>query len=289
MKIPLKLTTLLLAAFLCSMCSASGIEYDASIEEAIPSSDDDPSLDTASRQSKAAIIMISVKFITFATLFKNGEKIGKIRGHGLRRFVTTCNPGDVYALKAVDRKNTKSRPRIAMDIFHNGKHHGTGIYAYKARLNFDRKDHPENDWKSKKFSSCNWMSPDIRSIQKLPIPAKYVWLNNAPKKGTALFRYVVGGEHCKHLSNDNYCPCRPIFNTERIYCYYFRNKSSKYGRCNRRKCETKYECVPGAKNLPICVRRYAFHQIIKKAMHANKKFLCKAIPVDPPTEFWVLY
>lgn len=242
---------------------------------------------TTSRLPNDALITVVLKHVSYAELYQNGKLLARLI-KPFSRHRTMVKPGDVIALKVIDRKQ-KKEPSIAMNIIHGGKHHGTGIYAYKARLDFDEKDRPANDWRSQLFSSCNWLGPDIRSIEKLDIPAKYVWVNNAPKKSTVLFRYVVGGEKCSHMSNDNYCPCRPIFNNQRIYCYYFKNMSKKSGRCKRRLCETKYECVPVARNLPICVRRFASHQIIKTKQYSKSKFQCNTLPIDPPTAFWVLY
>lgn len=257
---------------------------------------------------KPAIIKIQAR--EEALVLLNGKIVGRVGwpGKTQKRFSVLVHLEDVIGVFI----KSKKRGEVIMNVRINGRNHVTGSSKrFKARGNFNARDLPKKSWLKKGFSSCNWnpaRAVSRKRVRGFPRHARKVWARKAKRKGIMLLRYVVGGERCNKRpkkptkptlpmpqtyppttgtiggqSDSMHCPCRPIPN-ENSYCYEMKNMYVKKGRCSRRKCETKYECVPGDKSLPDCVKRISKYQVV----HVGWK-ICKKLRVDPPTMFWVRY
>lgn len=153
--------------------------------------------------------------------------------------------------------------------------------------------------------------------------AQYVWAprSRSGMKHTIWLRYVHGGETCfkpkkpkrpiyrpaprkilvptpssspksagkGHINGrsdggQKYCKCKPIANVK-SYCYDMKS-ANILGRCKKRKCENKYECVAsGGSDLDDCIRRIAVHEIVPYPRYAGH---CLRRSVTP-RYFWVRY
>lgn len=207
---------------------------------------------------------------------------------GIYSLYTNVRPGDVITVESYKLGRSAG---LLMDIEINRKHFYTGhSRLFKTRRAFPPKNPAYRAWRTKQYSSCSWSGPSpVRDGPQYAFPkrAKYVWVDRYERRGRVLFRFVVNGEICKKKPEHGFCPCRPIRN-RKSYCYDMSKENFTYGRCKRRRCRTKYICVPGAKNLPICIRRYAIYKVVR-AGHKESRRNCRKIRINPPRQFWVRY
>lgn len=241
-----------------------------------------------------SIITIASRGLSFVAIAIDGEPLQQnFVVNRLDSYRVFLERGSVITILARHEKGesgtafaTAKSPGLLVDVFVREKHQFSGVHkSFKAR-SISSPQHIHSSWSLRHFSSCDWPAAiPFKGGPRhgFPEKAKYIWLTkNGKAVNSIVIRYVVGGEKCS--ARENYCPCRPIPNTK-SYCYYLRDKKLKVGRCKKRWCETKFECVPGARNLPICMRRYARYNVIKKDSTGWLRF-CKRVKIDPPTVFW---
>lgn len=223
-----------------------------------------------------------------ATLFKNGREIIQVKdADKLKKIPLNLRTGDVLT---VSSSIYGGKFGVLMGVKQKGSTQYTGTSRrYKAEVYKPSRKAFLRFWKTKKYSSCRWRRPrslKARHQYSINRKAKYVWVSYKGKPWDYLYmRYVVGGEKCG--AGHQYCPCRPVAN-KNGFCYDLKRKSARRGYCKRRKCATKYICVPGNRKLPLCVRRYSHYKVIPKSYQKGHRY-CKKVKIDPPTPFWVPY
>lgn len=219
--------------------------------------------------------------------------------NGMKKKILLVRPGDVISVEG-DKLGIRNYwlYGIFVDIKFNGRRDITGISKnFKVKAFHPKSTSAHRSWFRKSFSSCKWpaATPLMRRLShRKVLRSGYVWDGRESltgimrrKSGRAVvLRFVVGGEKCKPRVL-RHCLCREIPN-EHGNCYEMRRKNHRRGLCWARKCESKYVCVPGAQELPDCVRRLAKYKVIRVAnLHGRKH--CKRVRIDPPTPYWIRY
>lgn len=227
-----------------------------------------------------------------ANLFRNSRRIANvIGGSGLKTFKFRASARDVIGIRAIGPDGYRGGVAavVRLDTSRGTEYHSTGrsehfkaVAEHSLRLN-DRKF-----WSRAAFHACRWpRATDIGS--------NFVWARDETRGKPVLLRFKIGGETCRKAATKfpRRCACRVVMPPTGSQCYAFLNKQKmkdtvgKSGRCKKRACSAKYECIP-KRRLPktVCVRRFSTTEI--RIVGRFFRRVCKNVKV-PPKPFYVPY
>lgn len=215
------------------------------------------------RQSNPPNLVIHFAANTRASLWVDGVRVSDVTDWAIHKtFRGQYRRGTIIALQVDNTRGwggVVAQIRYRKSIFVTGGHPG-----FKAHAKFESR---ANNRAARKVpqASCRWnkvipvqvLQRHVRRSLTFPFlnGAQYVWAKDAPRIGSVIVRFVLGGETC--LNNppspsptpfiSSTCTCRPINALLPTDCFSFvgSGKEDMHGlrNCRKSNCDTLYECA----------------------------------------------
>ena len=210
-----------------------------------------------------------------AWVFKNAKHLGDVHNwNQVRTYKFRATRRDAVAIKSLGRGAFRGVVAvIRVDWPGRGRRVHRRYYVtgrtnnYKAIETRRASARDRRFWMRPAYKTCHWRPAGIvptgrhwaRRFPFRRFRARYVWARGERRGRPILMRYKLAGERCRRPPRlPARCNCRPVPSQPNAACYQFTNKRmyktiNRRGRCRRRRCAPKYQCVFGRRR-PLCLQ-----------------------------------